>query len=250
MKVIVENLSIEYQDSGSGNTFLFLHGWQDNLHSFDGITPSFLLENRVVSVDLPGFGGSDTPSNSWNLDDYAHFVSIFIKKIGIFPTVLIGHSFGGRVIIKGVSSKLFNPEKIILIAAAGIKRKNSFLNSFLKIIIKFLKILSFLPPFLFFRDMFRKKVYNFFGSDYISAGKMKETFVKIINEDLSSQAQKITIPTLLIWGGNDKSTPLWQGEVLSNLMQNSNFNVVDGAGHFVHQEKQEEVIKIMKDFLC
>ncbi len=251
MKVIIENLAIEYQDSGVGNTLLFLHGWQSDLHSFDGITPSFLLKNRVIRVDLPGFGKSEKPKSPWNLDDYVQFVSKFINKIGVSPSVLIGHSFGGRIIIKGVSSGLFNPKKIVLISAAGIKKDNNKpLSCFLKIMMKVFKIFLFIPPFLFFRNTIRKKFYNLIGSDYMSAKEMKDTFVNIIEEDLSLDAQKIKVPTLLLWGKNDKETPFWQGETLSSLIQYSDLKIIDNAGHFVYQEKQEETLKIMKDFLC
>lgn len=249
MKIIVQNLAIEYEDKGTGKVVLFLHGWQDNLYTFDSFADVFASTYRVIRLDLPGFGKSEIPKEAWNLDDYVHFVKNFIQKLNIHADVLVGHSFGGRIAIKGTATKNFHPHKIILIGSAGIAKNRTFRNSVLKIFAKAGGWILSIPPLIFWREGLRKKIYKYIGSDYGNAGALKETFVKIISEDLTMSAKKITTPALLIWGVKDTETPLSDGELLSRLIQNSRLKVVDGAGHYVHREKPEEVVKLIQEFL-
>ena len=55
MKIIVQNLAINYKDEGDGSVALFLHGWQDNLHTFDSLIPFLFLKKRIIRFDLLGF---------------------------------------------------------------------------------------------------------------------------------------------------------------------------------------------------
>lgn len=261
MKIVVQNLVVEYQDEGAdspgrsfqrsaGKTILFLHGWQDNLHTFDALAKILAGSYRIVRLDLPGFGQSETPQTAWNLDDYIECVKSFIEKQNLQIDALAGHSFGGRIIIKGVSEKKFQEAKIILINAAGVKaRQNTLRNALWKATAKIGGLVSRMPPFSFFRENLRKKVYNNLDSDYPNTGALKETFVKVISEDLSASAKKIVAPTLLIWGENDTATPLSDGQRLAQLIPNAKLEIIEGAGHFVHQEKPKEVAELIKEFV-
>jgi pimeloyl-ACP methyl ester carboxylesterase len=249
MKIIVQNLATEYQDEGAGKVILFLHGWQDNLHTFDYLAEFLSPTSRVVRFDLPGFGNSEAPKETWNLDDYIQFVKNFIQKLNLPVHLLVGHSFGGRIIMKGVAIKNFQPNKIVLIGSAGIAKSRTLRNSILKILAKIGGLMTYVPPLIFWREEIRKKIYRFVGSDYLNTGALKETFLKIIAENLSASAKKITVPTLLIWGANDTETPLSDGEQLSRLIINSELKVIGGAGHFVHREKSQEVAKLIQEFL-
>ena len=250
MKVIIKNIAIEYSDEGDGPVILFLHGWKDNLHTFDSLVPFFLKQWRIIRIDLPGFGSSELPPTTWNLDNYVQFVKDFIDKLNIQVDVLVGHSFGGRIAIKAVAMNIIKPKKLILIASAGIAKKRIIRNCFFYIFTKAGKIITLLPPFIFWRKYFRKKIYKLAGSDYFLSGKLKNTFLNVIKEDLTLSANKIVISTLLIWGEQDKATPLEEGQRLSQLICNSQLEIITGAGHFVHQEKSQKVAKLIQEFLC
>jgi pimeloyl-ACP methyl ester carboxylesterase len=249
MKIIVQNLATEYLDEGTGKIVLFLHGWQDNLHTFDYLVYLLSPTLRIIRLDLPGFGKSEVPKETWDLDHYVGFVKDFIQKLNIQVDTLVGHSFGGRIAIKGEATKNLQAQKIILICSAGIAKNRTFRNSLLKILAKIGGLITCIPPLIFWREELRKRVYSFIGSDYLNTGKLKETFLKIISEDLSASAKKITTPTLLIWGESDTETPLSDGKQLSRLIHNSKLEVISGAGHFVHKEKSQEVAKLVQEFL-
>ena len=250
MQVIVNNMLTEYTDQGSGKVVLFLHGWGDNLHSFDHIAETLKNDYRVVSLDLPGFGKTEMVKDAWDLNKYIDFVNNFTKKLDLTVYALVGHSFGGRVIIKGTADGVLGGDKIILIGSAGIAQRKTFKNQIFKVVAKVGKIATLIPPLYFWRDALRKKMYSFVGTDYLNARPLRETFVKIVNEDLASSALKINKSALLIWGANDTETPLTDGKRLSGFIKNSRLEVIEGAGHFVHKERPLEVLKLIKQFLC
>ncbi len=228
---------------------LFLHGWRDDLHTFDALVPFLSSERRIIRLDLPGFGKSEAPKETWNLGDYVKFVKDFTQKIDVEVETLVGHSFGGRIAIKGEATKTFRAQKIILIGSAGVAKSRTFRNSLLKFLAKFGGLIMYIPPLIFWRERLRKNIYSFIGSDYLSAGALKEMFLNIISEDLGASAKKITTPTLLIWGESDTETPLSDGKKLFQLIGGSRLEVINGAGHFVHIEKPEQVAKLVLEFL-
>lgn len=248
MKIIVQNLAVEYQDEGAGKTILLLHGWQDNLHTFDAIAQILSETNRVIRLDCPGFGQSETPKETWDLDNYVEFVKNFIQKLNLQVDTLAGHSFGGRIAIKGTTTNNLQPAKIILINSAGIAKSKTPRNFILKILAKIGNVLISIPPFVFLREKLREKFYKSIGSDYLNAGAMRETFLKIIAEDLRANAKKIAPPTLLIWGENDTETPLSDGKLFSQIIPHSKLEIIKEAGHFVHQEKPEEVAMLIQNW--
>lgn len=247
MKVIVDNLALEYEDFGSGPVILALHGWGDSLKTFD-LVAADLTKYRFVRLDLPGFGGSELPPKAWTLQNYVDLVSAFIKKLDLSVDVLIGHSLGGRIAIKGLSTGAFKPGKVVLIASAGILKSRSAKNRAYKAVAKAGKFVTLIPPLSLWRRQLRSSLYKASGSDYLNAGPLKKTFVNIISEDLLPAAQTIKRPTLLIWGSSDTETPLTDGSQLSQAIAGSKLTVIPGASHFVHQEQADRVASLIKEF--
>ena len=249
MKTIVDCLAVEYMDQGRGPVVLMLHGWKDSLHTFDTLAPILADKHRVVRLDLPGFGQSEAPKGPWRLQEYVEFVNAFCDKLQLRPRTIIGHSLGGRITIKGVAIGILRPERIVLIASAGIAKRKTLYNKVLRIIAKAGKALTVLWPFSIWRHSVRKRLYEKIGSDYFAAGALKNTFVNIIEEDLRSAAAKIGIPALLIWGSADTTTPLEDGQRLQGLIKGSRLEVLQGAGHFVHHERSREVVLFVSSFV-
>jgi pimeloyl-ACP methyl ester carboxylesterase len=249
MKVIVDNLAVEYRDEGQGPVLLMLHGWGNTLGYFDTLC-SALTGFRIIRLDAPGFGGSELPHEAWNVEQYARFVADFCGKIGVQPVAILGHSFGGRITTKGVSKGILKPQKIILVASAGVAERNTPRTILYAAAAKIGKtLLAPLPAGAY--GKVRRMVYERSGSDYLttSAKVMQNVFLNMIREDLSADAAKITLPTLLIWGENDVITPLAEGQKLHALVKGSELRIVAGAGHFVYRDDPQEVAKLIKEFV-
>lgn len=260
MKTIINGLNINYIDEGSGQLLLMLHGWGSNIELFKGIIDFAKSKYHVVAMDMPGFGKSDEPKEPMNVDDYVNFVISFIKEL--YPSekeiILLGHSMGGRIIIKLTSGMHdgriktdFAVPKIVLTDAAGVKpvrsaaqNKRTKRYKFYKSIITKTGIAKAFPGTL---DALQKK----FGSaDYAAASPiMRQSLVKVVNEDLVPYMPSVTMPALLIWGDLDTATPLSDGQQMEKLMPEAGLAVINGVGHYSFLENPVLYNKILGSFL-
>ena len=251
MKVLVNGQLIEYKDEGKGKTIVLLHGWGDQLATFDEMAKHLAKRFRVVRVDFPGFGGSPRPLDTWTVGDYATVTSAFLKKIAADDVyAVIGHSFGGRVIIKAIADKLLHPARVVLIGAAGVKPRQTGRKTAYKVVAKVGKAVTSIPGLRGARNTLRKKLYESAGAtDYLYAESMQTIFRNTVNEDLLPYVHSITQPSLLIWGEHDDQTPVADAYVMANELDNAELIVVENTGHFVYRESPTLVFKKIDEFL-
>lgn len=249
MQVIVDDLLINYDRQGKGKKIVLLHGWNDNSKGLQLLIKYLSKDFEVITPDIPGFGGSDTPKTAWGLDDFAALIKHFLNKIDVNQIeCLIGHSNGGSIAIKAVSSSKLNPTKLILIGSAGIRSNKKGKLKTIKLATKTGKLISSpLPKNL--KNKLRKKLYNQIGSDLLVAEHMEPSFKKIISEDLQVDATKLKLPTLLIYGEQDNMTPATDGMLYHELIEGSTLEIVADAGHFVHLDQNKIVENLIKEFL-
>ena len=253
IKTIIDNLNINYIKKGIGHNVLILPGWGTTINTYTNLIDSISKYSCVYCLDMPGCGESDNPKKSWNIDDYVSFIIKFIKSQKIKHLDLIGHSNGGRIIIKLISSKKINfkVNKIILIGSAGIVHTPTSSKKIKLIGFKICKkFLQFKPVSFIFPEAL-SKLKNFLGSeDYKKASPiMKETMVKLINEDLKNFLPNINVPTLLIWGELDTATPISDAKLMEKLIPDSGLVIVKNCTHFVFLEEPLYVNKIIYTFL-
>lgn len=250
MQVVVDSLLTHYATQGSGKRhILLLHGWGDSLQTFSELSSTLAKKYTVVSLDLPGFGDTQMPSEVWGLSDYAVFVHNFLEKMNIKDlTVLVAHSNGAAVAIKGLASGALEAEKLVLIGAAGIRDKQKIKKLGLKVIAKTGKFATFWLPSKHKKKL-QKKLYGVVGSDMLTLPHMQETFKKTVSEDVQKDATKVNIPTLLIYGADDRATPPLYGELFKQLIPGSSLELVPKAGHFVHRDQPEQTRQLIEEFI-
>ncbi|MDE6835074.1 MAG: alpha/beta hydrolase [Ruminococcus sp.] len=249
----VNNIRINYEQKGSGDLIVLLHGWGSNIKLFANLIDLLSKKYTVVAMDMPGFGESQEPPSAWCVDDYVDFVLDFLKDYDNKEIMFLGHSFGGRVIIKLNSRKNlpFRISKVILVDSAGIMPPKSNKKSFRTYYYKFGKaILSnglvqkIAPDAL---ENFRKKMGS---ADYAAASPlMRQVLVKVVNEDLEPLIPNIKCPTLLVWGVNDTATPLSDGEKMEKLIKDSGLVKLENAGHYSFLEQQFTFNRVMCSFM-
>ena len=251
MNFIINDFNIYYEKYGHGKSnIIILPGWGDTRNTFNKMIEVLKEFYTVYILDYPGFGNSPFPNRDLDIYDYANLIKDFIKTNEIDNPIIIGHSFGGRISI--ILSGLYkvNIKKMILIDAAGIKRKKKLKVKFKQIIYKCLKkIGKFLPKKI--RPIYQNKLINIFGStDFKNLHEnIRKTFIKVINEDLSKYLKNINASTLLIWGENDNDTPLDDGKLMNVKIEDSGLIIIPNAGHFPYLEYPYYVNKIILEFL-
>lgn len=249
-QVVVDGLIVNYQKTGKGETVVLLHGWGDSAAGLSNVAKHLSDLYEVVTLDLPGFGASETPKNQpWRLNDYANFVQHFLEKINrpdIFA--LIGHSNGGAIAIIGTAHKVISPQKLVLLSSSGIRDTKSKAANFKKGVIKTGKKASFVLPKKY-QQKIRLKVYKNAGSDIMVAPHLEPTFRAIIGQDIQDDAKLITVPTLLVYGRDDTATPPAFGTIYLGHILHSKQIVLDRAGHFVHIDQPQLVFSELDLFL-
>jgi pimeloyl-ACP methyl ester carboxylesterase len=127
---------------------------------------------------------------------------------------------------------------LILIAASGIRRQNLKKN----VLSGLSSIVGPITP-----TKIKDKVYAYLGSDYSSAltPTLKQVIKYALSTDVSKFAKSINIPTLLLYGDADSSTPLWMGQELKELIPDARIQVIPGGDHWIHEKHPDEIANLI-----
>lgn len=242
----IDGLNIYYEKKGkTGKTVLLLHGWGQNSKMMFFIS-DFLKEHFVTyNFDLPGFGESDEPKEVFDVDKYCEIIRSFVVKKKIDNPIIIGHSFGCRIALKYAYK--YPVYKMVLTGAAGIRPKRTiayYLKVYsYKLIKKILSIKGF--------EKIKEKYINNAGSqDYKeTSGIMRQTFVKIVNEDLRPLLKDIKTPTLLVWGEKDEAVPLEMGKIMEKEMVDATLVIFEGDNHFAYYNESRRFNLVLDAYL-
>lgn len=233
---------MNYLRFGSSKKYLvFLHGWGADKNSFLW-TKDYFSDYCLIFVDFPGFGDSPEPAEPYSVFDYVCKLKDLLDEFEIESLTLIAHSFGGRVAIK--FAFLFQNEyekfKLCLVDAAGIKPRRN--------IKYFFKVYKYKLHRRLFPNS--KKLSKYGSKDFVLLSPvMKQTFIRVVNEDLSSYAKFIKADTLIIWGDRDTETKPYMARKLNKLIANSKLNFIEGAGHFSFLDNPQEFVILLDTFL-
>lgn len=251
MNISIDGLNIEYTEQGSGIPVLFLHGWGSSFEFYKNIMSALSGRCRTVAVNFPGCGNSDTMKEPWRLEDYCDFVLKFMAATGLENPIMIGHSHGGRVILKMAAEKMVNPPKIVLLDSAGLIPKKTFKQKWRAKSFKTIKWFLTLPVIKNYTGGLLDKARRHYGSaDYNAAPLvLRQTLVSLVNTDLRDIIHNISCPTLLIWGDKDTDTPLSDAKIIESLIKDAGLCVFENAGHFAFFEQQHRTIAILNSFI-
>ncbi len=90
-----DGLTLAYRELGEGPPVLLLHGWPTSSYLWRDVMPPIARRNRVLALDLPGFGGSDKPKGPYDFDLFGGAIDGFLEALGIEGLSLAVHDLGG-----------------------------------------------------------------------------------------------------------------------------------------------------------
>ena len=217
---------------------LVLHGWTYSTEKWDPFMDIISSKTDVELLKIPGL--TEKLEAVWNLDNYVEWLK---TKIGDSKVILIGHSNGGRISLAFANKYPEKVSKLILIDSAGIYHNE------LPIRLKRLvfKIIAKLGKKIINSEKLRKILYKLSREgDYENASPtVKKTMLNLITTDISFLLPEIKIPTLIIWGENDNTTPLKDGVLMHKLIRGSKLKIISGARHSPQFTHPKEVAKII-----
>ena len=230
---------MSFKSCGVGKDVLLLHGYGSCKESFYYQINHLQNFFRVTALDFPAFGASEAPDSAWSVEDYAVWLKRFIAAAHLERPHIIAHSFGARVAIKLLAENPELCEKLIITGGAGLVKPRS--PQYIRRVKRYRLVKKFFP----------KYAEKHFGSEEYKklSPVMKESYKKIVNEDLKEFAAKIPNQTLLIYGKSDTVTPAnEEGATFNSLIKNSRLEIVEG-GHFTFSGHPQAFNAIITQFL-
>ena len=247
-------LHVEQYGAG-GPPVLLLHGWGCSIRHFAPISEDLMKDRLVTAIDFPAHGESAEPPVPWGVPDFAALTADLIRQLAIAPADIIAHSFGARVAIDLAASRPELVRRMVLTGAAGLrkpqtpeqKRKSEQYQRKKEALTRLGRLPGLKGPMEKLLEAERRK----HGSpDYLALSpSMRQTFVKIVNEDLSDRLPKIQAPTLLVFGANDTETPLWMGQRMEKEIPDAGLVVFENGDHFAYLHEWIRFLTIVRTFL-
>jgi pimeloyl-ACP methyl ester carboxylesterase len=247
--VDVAGLRTRYLVRGCGPPVLVLHGWGASIETVLSIVDGLKAQCTVYALDLPGFGQSALPPRAWGVGEYQEFLAAFMDAVGVRRAALIGHSNGGRIAIRMGSTEPQRIDKLVLVDSAGIRPRRTLRWYRRVALAKIGKYAARLlgPP----GERLRERLVHRAGStDYLAAGAMRPTLVRLVNSDLRGHLPRLAAPTLLIWGAGDTDTPLAAAQEMERLIPDAGLVVFDGAGHYSYLDQPGRFAAVVSHFLA
>jgi non-heme chloroperoxidase len=263
------SIHLYYEDHGSGQPVVLIHGYPLNSASWEKQVPALLKAGyRVVAYDRRGFGKSSQPATGYNYDTFAEDLHKLIQHLKLRDFVLVGFSMGGgevaryigkygskevskAVIIGGVPPYLLktadNPEGVDGAVFEGIQKAVSA------------------DRYAFFTDFFK----NFYNTDVNLGKRVSEQAVQASwnvaaiasaiaslacvpswHEDFRKDLEKINVPTLVVHGDADRIVPFSAaGQRTAKLVKAAELVVIKDGPHNIAWTHADELNTALLQFL-
>jgi len=194
-QIMVDDIVVNYYKNNWNSDFVvvLLH-WRgrDGLDWKDYFEPLISKWISFVAIDFPWFWYTPMPKTTRWVPEYSEFILKFLNKIWTTQKIIcVWHSFGGRIWFYLAANYPDICTKLILLAPWGVENSEA---STKKSFIKIAKKIAMLPWLQTIWEHIKNKIGS---ADYKNAWKMKDIFVKIVNQDLRHLFAKITIPVIL-----------------------------------------------------
>lgn len=225
---------------GTIKKIYILHGWTYSLNKWTEFEKLMKLEGfEVVFLETPGL--TKESKEVWDLEKYSRWLE---NIIGNSKVILIGHSNGGRIASYYTAINPDKVKKLILIDSAGIYRKDLYMRTKRFVFRSIAAIGKRFTNSKFLRKLLYKMARE---NDYFEASEnMKKTMINLINTDLTPAFKLIKTDTLIIWGKDDRITPVNDAFQINKLVNGSKLKIISDAKHspfFTHPKEVVEIIK-------
>ncbi len=268
----VEGLRTRYLTAGDdgGPPLVLLHGVGTSAGEWSWVLPGLARNHRVYAVDLPGYDGSYEPP------DYAPaftatFIGSFLDAVGVESAVVVGNSFGGLSALHLALSEPARVSALVLSDSAGLGRA---INPALATVtfpgtVQLVTVLAKTPPgaaqralgralLMFARpwripSMWLKDQYRLAQLPNFTEATLATLRSTIgpagQREVLLDELPRLRMPTLLVWGIEDRVLPCWQAQGALASLKKGSLELIPNCGHLPHVEQPERFVSILGAFL-
>ena len=259
---LVFGQKIVYYEAGTGPTVVLVHGFGSQaMFDFGNVIMPLAKTHHVIALDQIGWGASDKPYIDYRIQTFVDFLGEFLRVKNVDKFDLVGESLGGWIsaayTIQALDPAntgkyaLPKPSKLVLEDAAGHKSLHSdspipitsAVSDANGVAVIFYDKSRVTPEFA--RQNFEIKLKANDGTTQrlYRANPLTE------KETVGDKLDKITIPTLVVWGGNDAVVPLADGKDYAAKIPNAKLVIVPECGHVSSMEKPDDFLAAVVPFL-
>jgi pimeloyl-ACP methyl ester carboxylesterase len=266
--VRIGGMRVHLRDEGprdGATPVVLLHGTSASLHTWDGWAETLRAERRVIRFDLPGFGlTGPTPDRVYRIERYVETVVALLDRLGVRRAIIAGNSFGGQVAWQTALAHPQRVERLILVDAAGYPMAPQEVPIGFRI-----AQTPWLAPLMRVvlpRGFIESSVRNVYGDPSKVTAELVDRYYELTlrtgnREALRerfAQAQagpgaerirELTLPTLILWGGQDRLIPPADGERFARDIAGSELVLFDDLGHVPHEEDPARTLAAVQAFL-
>jgi len=237
--VEADGFKIRYMEGGDGPPLVHFHGAGglrlSRAHAL------FAEQFRVIAFEVPGFGRSAENTKSESMGDLARTMAQAAVNLGIETYNLMGTSFGGRLASWLAVQFPERLETLVLAAPAAIlpeghTRPASGPEQMASLLFAHPERRPPLSP-----------------ADPAIIAKQEALLARLRrpnrDEELESQLRTLTVPTLVLFGTEDRMIPPEMGRIYREIMPNCHLVFVYDAGHAIDGDRPEAFASIVSDFL-
>ncbi len=266
--VEVMKMNVHYRDEGIKNDSLpliLIHGTGASLHTWEDCVHSLKDSFRIITLDLPAYGlTGPNPDRVYSQEFYVKFIHEFLTSIQVDKCIIGGNSLGGAIAWNYAHQYPEKVEKLNLIDAAGYPMvSESKPIAFTLAQIPVLKhLLNYITP----RFLAEKSVLNVYEDTSKVTDVLVDRYYELFLREGNRQAfvdrmnfseypgylekiRAIEIPTLILWGENDKLIPLQNALKFQSDLPNDTLVILEKTGHVPMEEAPDLTADAIKSFL-
>jgi pimeloyl-ACP methyl ester carboxylesterase len=261
----IDGRQVHYRVVGKGPIIVALHGISASLHTWTRWSERLKGQYRIVSLDVPGFGLSD-PIDAETPDQYVSYLNKIFNRLGIKKLHIVGNSFGGYLAWNYAVRFPDKVEKLVVIDPAAYPLKELPWMIEYSDELWFQSAMSFAVP----RFVTAKTVESVYGDprnikagvidlyqDHMLLQGNKKKYIDMYqlvrknSHRLPKNIKVISVPTLVLWGENDRWLPVEQAFMWKRDLPHAKVVVYSGIGHIPQEEIPDktaaDVLAFLKD---
>lgn len=257
---MVDGHTVHYRDEGRNNkkTVVLLHGFLQNLDVWSSYVLSYMHHLRVITIDLPGHGQTETFSETHSMDFMARMVKTVLDEAGVDQCVMIGHSMGGYVALA------FAEKHPYLLRGLGLINSHALPDSeehrhWRQAICEQVKenrasyIVNFVPTL--FDEHNRAGLSQDIKDLQDQCLETRSESIIAAQNGMMNRPSRIDVlrqlevPILFIYGKNDNRIPLELAISQAMIPHHAEILILDNVGHMAFIEEREYVKPRIKNFV-
>ncbi len=268
-EIEIDGARINYCEMGeAGQPIVFVHGlagcWQNWLENI----PRFARDHRVIALDLPGFGDSPMPPWEITISNYGKLLDAFCRRLNLHSCVLVGNSMGGFIAAETAIAQPEWVDRLVLVSAAGISSVHvrrepaealgRLMAAAAPLMVRLREggMRRWRLRYAMFRNIFdaphrlRPELVWEFAHGAQDAPGFLPALGALLGYDFQERLQRVRVPTLIVWGRNDRVIPSADALEFERHLSDSRLVVLDRTGHVPMAERPVRFNRLLDQFVA